>query len=88
VFQNSFPFIELSSDADQDLKAIVNQSKISHNLYKHCYHPDLGDEIVWIGFARPALGAIPPLIELQASYFALLCSNKLKLPNKSDMNKQ
>ncbi|CAF1237247.1 unnamed protein product [Adineta steineri] len=87
-FQNSFPFIELSSDADQDLKAIVNQSKISHNLYKHCYHPDLGDEIVWIGFARPALGAIPPLIELQARYFALLCSNKLKLPNKSDMNKQ
>ncbi len=32
--------------------------------YKHCVHPDLDDEVFWIGFARPALGAIPPLMEL------------------------
>jgi hypothetical protein len=32
--------------------------------YKHCVHPDLGDEVFWIGFARPTLGAIPSLMEL------------------------
>ncbi|CAF1609075.1 unnamed protein product, partial [Didymodactylos carnosus] len=42
--------------------------------------PDIGDELIWIGFARPSLGAVPPVIELQARWFALLCSNKCKLP--------
>jgi dimethylaniline monooxygenase (N-oxide forming) len=84
-FKNSFPFIEQSDDADSNLKRIFNEAKISHNLYKHCIHPDLGDEVFWIGFARPALGAIPPLMELQARWFALLCSNKLKLPTKSNI---
>ncbi|CAF1210275.1 unnamed protein product [Rotaria sp. Silwood1] len=87
-FQSSFPFIEQSEQADLNLKRIGNEAKISHNLYKHCIHPDLGDEVFWIGFARPALGAIPPLMELQARWFALLCSNKLKLPTKSDMLQQ
>ncbi|CAF2955603.1 unnamed protein product, partial [Rotaria sp. Silwood2] len=87
-FQSSFPFIEQNDQADENLKRIGNEAKISHNLYKHCIHPDLGDEVFWIGFARPALGAIPPLMELQARWFALLCSNKLKLPTKSDMLKQ
>ncbi|CAM4935942.1 unnamed protein product [Rotaria socialis] len=87
-FRNSFPYIEESDRADQNLKRIAKEAKVSHNLYKHCLHPDLADEICWIGFARPALGAIPPLIELQARWFALLCSNKLKLPMKFDMLKQ
>jgi cation diffusion facilitator CzcD-associated flavoprotein CzcO len=85
-FQNSFSFLEQNDDPN--LKRIANEAKISHNLYKHCFHPDLGDEVCWIGFARPALGAIPPLMELQARWFGLLCSKKLKLPNKSDMLKQ
>lgn len=84
-FKTSFPFIEQSIDADENLKRIANEAKVSHNLYKHCVHPDLGDEVFWIGYARPALGAIPPLMELQARWFALLCSKKLKLPSKSDM---
>lgn len=84
-FKNSFPYIENCSEADSNLKRIANEAKISHNLYKHCIHPDIGDEIFWVGFARPALGAIPPLMELQARWFALLLSNKLTLPSKSEM---
>jgi len=87
-FRNSFPFIEFSDEADDNLKRIANEAKISHNLYKHCIHPELNDEIFWIGFARPALGAIPPLMELQARWIALLCSKKLTLPNKSQMIEQ
>ena len=87
-FQHSFPFIEQSEQADSNLKRIANEAKISHNLYKHCIHPDINDELFWIGFARPALGAIPPLMELQARWFALLCSKKLELPTKTEMLKQ
>ncbi|CAF1462800.1 unnamed protein product [Adineta ricciae] len=87
-FKTSFPFIEQSEDADDTLKRYFTEAKISHNLYKHCFHPDLGDEVAWIGFARPALGAIPPLMELQARWFALLCSKKLTLPSKAEMNEK
>lgn len=87
-FQNSFPFFEHSEKADENLKRIAREAKISHNLYKHCIHPDIGDELFWVGFARPALGAIPPLLELQARWFALLCSKKVQLPEKSEMLQQ
>ncbi|CAF1412233.1 unnamed protein product [Adineta steineri] len=87
-FQILFPFLEQNSQSNSDMKRLANDAKISHNLFKHCFHPDFGDEIIWHGFARPALGAIPPLSELQARWFALLCSKKLKLPTKLEMNKQ
>ncbi|CAF1526126.1 unnamed protein product, partial [Didymodactylos carnosus] len=77
-FKNSFKFLEESYDSN--LKRIAKEATVAHNLYKHCIHPDIGDELIWIGFARPSLGAVPPVIELQARWFALLCSNKCKLP--------
>ncbi|UJR11534.1 hypothetical protein I4U23_015715 [Adineta vaga] len=87
-FNTLFPFLDQNCEANSEkMKCLANDAKISHNLFKHCFHPDFGDEIVWIGFARPCLGAIPPLSELQARWFALLCSKKLKLPTKSEMNK-
>lgn len=55
------------------------------HLYKHMVHPDLGPEIVWGGFARPAFGAIPPIAEMQARWFALLCSGERSLPAPEEM---
>ncbi|WNO10787.1 flavin-containing monooxygenase [Teredinibacter sp. KSP-S5-2] len=55
------------------------------HLYKHMIHPELGDEVVFIGWARPAAGGVPACSEMQARYFALLCSGKKKLPEKEKL---
>lgn len=50
------------------------------NLYKHAFHPDYEGRLALIGFVRPISGGIPICAEMQARYFALLCSNKVSLP--------
>jgi dimethylaniline monooxygenase (N-oxide forming) len=56
-------------------------------LYKHMIHPELGHEIVFIGWARPAVGGIPACSEMQSRYFALLCSGKKILPEKKKLKR-
>lgn len=51
------------------------------NLYKHAFHPDYAGRFALIGLLRPISGGIPICAEMQARYFALLCSNKLQLPD-------
>jgi dimethylaniline monooxygenase (N-oxide forming) len=50
------------------------------NLYKHAFHPACDGRLALIGFTRPFTGGIPICAEMQARYFALLCSDKLRLP--------
>jgi len=50
------------------------------NLYKHAFHPDHKGRLAFIGFVRPFAGGIPACSEMQARYFAQLCSDKLSLP--------
>ncbi len=50
------------------------------NLYKHAFHPDHGGRLAFIGFVRPFAGGIPACSEMQARYFARLCSDKMRLP--------
>lgn len=33
-------------------------------------------EQAWVGYARPCFGAIPPLAEMQARLFAMVCSGE------------
>jgi len=53
--------------------------------YLHTFNPEIGASLGFIGFLRPAFGAIPPLAELQARWFALLQSGKLELPSAERM---
>jgi hypothetical protein len=48
-------------------------------LYKHAFHPS-GCRLALIGYVRPFSGGIPICAEMQARYFALLCSGKRQLP--------
>ena len=50
------------------------------NLYKHAFHADHDGRLALIGFVRPFSGGIPICAEMQARYFALLCSGTHKLP--------
>lgn len=56
-------------------------------LYKHVFHPDLGERVAFIGWARPAQGGIPACSEMQSRYFALLCSGKRTLPEKHELRR-
>jgi cation diffusion facilitator CzcD-associated flavoprotein CzcO len=51
------------------------------NLYKHFLHPDHQGTVAFIGFVRPFSGGIPVCAEMQARYFARVCSSKLQLPD-------
>lgn len=54
-------------------------------LYLRMFHPEGGDRVAWLGFARPAIGAIPPVAELQARLFALVASGQRALPSPEEM---
>jgi dimethylaniline monooxygenase (N-oxide forming) len=51
------------------------------NLFKHSIHPEEDGTLAFIGFVRPFTGGIPVCAEMQARYFALLCSRKRTLPS-------
>ena len=54
-------------------------------LYKHMFHPDFGDRIAWIGWARPGFGSQFPIMEMQSRYCALIFKGALKLPETEQM---
>lgn len=59
-------------------------SKLWHLMYS----PEHRERLVFIGFARPAIGAIPPIAELQARYAALVASGQRELPDPARMARE
>jgi dimethylaniline monooxygenase (N-oxide forming) len=55
--------------------------------FLHTFNPQAGANLGFIGFLRPAFGAIPPLAELQARWFALVQSGRLALPSAIEMRR-
>ena len=53
--------------------------------YLHTFAPSVGPSLAFVGFVRPAFGAIPPLAELQARWFALVLSGAVRLPPEAAM---
>ncbi len=53
--------------------------------FLHTFHPDVGPTLAFIGFLRPSFGAIPPLAELQARWFAQVVSGTVALPDRCAM---
>ena len=54
-------------------------------MYKHIFHPDLGDRLAWIGWARPGFGSQFPIMEMQARYCGLIFSGDMQLPAREKM---
>jgi len=53
--------------------------------YLRMFDLDWRDRIGFIGYARPAIGAIPPTAEMQPRLFALVCSGRRVLPDAETM---
>jgi dimethylaniline monooxygenase (N-oxide forming) len=54
----------------------------TRDLYEQMFHPDDDETLAFIGFARPQQGGVPAIAELQARYFAQLCSGTKRLPGR------
>lgn len=79
-FENRFEFLERSLP---EVAAAALRPRST--LYKHCIYPETGSTLFFMGLARPAFGAIPPIAEMQARWFALLCTGAVSLPPRSQM---
>ena len=79
-YRTRFPFLEA---AHPQLAASLRDLRGS--LFKCALHPDCGTRLTFCGFARPALGAIPPVAELTARYLAGLLAGELPLPPRHAM---
>ena len=57
-------------------------------LWHLMYSSEHRERLVFIGFARPSIGAIPPIAEVQARYAALVTSGERKLPDQPQMMRE
>lgn len=53
--------------------------------FKQVFHVAHPGEVAFFGFARPAFGSIPPTVEMQARYFAMVVNGELQLPDREEM---
>ena len=56
-----------------------------NDLWKKTFHPQFGIRIAFVGFARPNVGSIPPIAELQARFTALAFAERVTLPSLEEM---
>ena len=76
-YQPDFPFIESPKGAER---------RHPGTLYLNMFNPELGDKLAFCGFARPAIGSIPPTAETSGQvFFAALLPVKEFLPDKVQM---
>ena len=60
-------------------------SSLFLRFFKHMLPKDHRGDLAFVGFARPAFGAIPPISELQCRYLAQLWSGQAALPSEERM---
>ena len=64
-YSTRFPFME------RFLPELAEQAVDARSRFKHMIYPSVGPSLAFIGYARPAFGAVPPMSELAAQYWAL-----------------
>lgn len=65
-----FPFFE------QHLPELNERSSRHRDRYHHMIDLQIGVSLAFIGFSRPAFGAVPPLSEMSARYWVLLLTGE------------
>jgi len=63
------------------------QATDPRSLYKHMFHPQYRDKLVWIGSARPGFGSQFPIMEMQSRLFAMICKGERVLPTPAEMER-
>lgn len=86
-YQPRVPFLSelLNGEGDKCGSSASEGHVDGQELYKNVFHPTLGDTLAFIGFARPQLGAMPPIAELQGRWFGAVLRGEVQLPNAEKM---
>ena len=80
-YTSSFPFFDEESHPDVNLR----ENSVNHRLrYKHVIDLNVGSSLAFIGYSRPAFGAVPPLSEMAARYWALLLTGKRNISARDE----
>lgn len=67
-----FPWIRLPSNRQLTFNP--------RSWFLHCFPPDLGDRLFFVGYARPHQGGIPVMAEMLCRYIGLLLRGQRTLP--------
>ena len=73
-YRASFPFFEAH------MPQLAERSLDARSRFKHIISMEEGSSLAFIGYARPAFGAVPPMSELAARYWVQLLSAERALP--------
>ena len=57
----------------------------SRSLYRRILDPALGRSVAFVGFVRPAIGAIPPIAEMQSRWVAQVLAGRIPVPDADQM---
>jgi thioredoxin reductase len=71
----------------QAMLPFLQEQEIDNStLYKHVFIPG-ESTLAFIGFARPNVGALPPVTEMQSRWFSRVLAGELSLPSAVEMKK-
>jgi dimethylaniline monooxygenase (N-oxide forming) len=77
-YKNKFSFLE------EFHPELSDEAICPRNLFLQMFSTKYpAKDIVFLGFARPAFGAIPPIVELQSRLYALILTDKVVLPSEN-----
>lgn len=88
-FVPNWPFLPQEQDgntSDTQFPEKICSASVAR-LYLRMFTPRFGDKLSFVGYARPAIGAIPPTAEVQARYVAQVISGNRQLPDEMEMSK-
>ena len=71
-FNIEFPWIKLPGD--------TSLSYNPRSWFMHCFPPDVGHSLFFLGYARPHQGGIPVMAEMLSRYIALILRGTVDLP--------
>uniref|UniRef100_A0A7S2MNJ3 Flavin-containing monooxygenase n=1 Tax=Helicotheca tamesis TaxID=374047 RepID=A0A7S2MNJ3_9STRA len=78
-FKLDFDWIRIkSNNSSESSKMEVNTNP--RTWFKHCFPPNFGESLAFVGFARPHSGGIPQCSEIVSRYIAQLYIGSLELP--------
>jgi len=78
-YRNRFPLLEGS------YPELAQRAIKPYNMWKHIIDPETGTGIMFMGFARPAFGAVPPIAENQSRLITRIISGEHEVPAREEM---
>ena len=75
-YSTRFPFFE------DHLPELAERAVDARSRFKHMICAEMGPSLAFIGYARPAFGAVPPMSELAARYWTQLLTGERVLPDR------